>query len=54
MTELPAGADCRSINFLDGVRFDVVFDAQANDPLSRTYAEGRFPHGPFSPHRSCR
>jgi len=48
VSDLPATADCRTITFLDGVRFDVVFDPAASDPLSAAYAEGRFPHGPFS------
>jgi FkbM family methyltransferase len=48
MTHLPPGADCRTVTFLDGIRFHVVFDPSADDPLSRSYAAGEFPHGPFS------
>src|SRR5579871_4891841 len=48
MTQLPPGTDCRTVTFRDGVRFHVVFDSAADDPLSRSYAAGVFPHGPFS------
>lgn len=48
MTDLPPGTDCRTVTFRDGLRFTVVFDAGADDPLTRLYADGQFPHGPFS------
>lgn len=48
MSTLPPGAAYRTITFLDGIRFDVAFDPAADDPLSRSYAAGQFPHGPFS------
>src|SRR5438105_4428726 len=48
MPDLPPGTDCRTVTFRDGIRFHVVFDPSAEDPLSRAYADGRYPHGPFS------
>jgi FkbM family methyltransferase len=48
MHGLPPTTEWRSITFLDDIRFEIAFDAASPDLMTRAYAEGRFPHSPYS------
>jgi FkbM family methyltransferase len=39
---------CRSISVREGLSFDVVIGAEADDPFSQAFAQGIFPSGPLT------
>jgi FkbM family methyltransferase len=48
MHGLPPTTEWRTVTFLDGVRFDIAIDTASPDLITQVYAEGRFPHSPYS------
>src|SRR5262249_21747170 len=48
MHGLPPTTEWRTITFLDDIRFDIAINTASPDLITQVYAEGRFPHSPYS------